>query len=87
MSFHTISVHYPVLPECSDSLSWLFEFLKKHKCSSSDAYILECTDISLELSQELGKALGIPESSVRTYTEAEIRARYGYFPLIFLHWL
>lgn len=24
----------------------------------------------------LGKALGIPESSVRTYTEAEIRAGY-----------
>lgn len=28
--------------------------------------------------QKLGKALGIPENSVRTYTEAEIRAGYGY---------
>ena len=26
--------------------------------------------------QMLGKALGIPENSVRTYTEAEIRAGY-----------
>lgn len=28
------------------------------------------------LLQLLGKALGIPENSVRTYTEAEIRAGY-----------
>lgn len=27
--------------------------------------------------QILGNALGIPENSVRTYTEAEIRAGYG----------
>lgn len=27
--------------------------------------------------QMLGKALGIPENSVRTYTEAEIRAGYA----------
>jgi len=26
--------------------------------------------------QMLGKALGIPENSIRTYTEAEIRAGY-----------
>lgn len=28
--------------------------------------------------QMLGKALGVPENSVRTYTEAEIRAGYDY---------
>lgn len=38
--------------------------------------------ISLLL-QILGNALGIPENSVRTYTEAEIRAGYvDIFPLI-----
>lgn len=29
-----------------------------------------------QLLQVLGKAFGIPENSVRTYAEAEIRARY-----------
>jgi len=38
--------------------------------------------------QILGKALGIPENSVRTYTEAEIRAGYvNALSFIFLFWI